>query len=242
MLFKTNDVSIGSFNIEQGYTVFSRSNYQTKRHSHYAIEIVYCLNGSFDLITAHTSHTGLQSAIIPPNLAHGFSCINGSCNLLFLDPLSAIGSYFMQQYHLASAKNVLLNVAGLDQLHQAGKFDIPLLSALAEGERIDHTDPRVLNCIKTIDTLFSDEKISISQLSETSFLSKDRLAHLFKAQMGISIHQYILWKKISLAVLKSRTGHSLTTCAHFAGFADSAHFNKAFYKMFGLNPSFVLKS
>jgi AraC-like DNA-binding protein len=60
--------------------------------------------------------------------------------------------------------------------------------------------------------------------------------------MGISVHQCILWKKILLAVQRTREGYSLTEAAHDAGFSDSSHFNKVFNKMFGVNPFFVLKS
>jgi AraC-like DNA-binding protein len=45
-----------------------------------------------------------------------------------------------------------------------------------------------------------------------------------------------------LVAAKSREGLSITECAHFAGFADSSHFNKVFNKMFGIKPFFVLKS
>jgi AraC-like DNA-binding protein len=92
-----------------------------------------------------------------------------------------------------------------------------------------------------MNTLVADEKLTVSKLSSASFLSESRLAHLFKKQLGISVHQCILWKKILLAVLKSREGYSLTECAHYVGFSDSSHFNKVFYKMFGVNPFFVLK-
>jgi len=60
--------------------------------------------------------------------------------------------------------------------------------------------------------------------------------------MNISIRQYILWKKIEIAATKSQTGHSLTESAHYAGFTDSSHFIKTFKKMFGVRPSFAMKS
>ncbi|NQX38223.1 AraC-type DNA-binding protein [Pedobacter steynii] len=235
-------MSIAIFDIEKGYTLFSRSNYLTKRHAHYAIEIVCSINGLFELSTQQGNYTNLQNVIIPPNLTHSFNSLNSSCNLLFLDPLSHIGHYFMQQYQLAGSKNVLTNVPEVRQLHQEGNFDMPQISHLGKSTSSQDIDPRITGCIQAIDKAFADQKISLNELAALSFLSKDRLAHLFKAQLGISVHQYILWKKILLAVSNSREGHSLTTCAHSAGFTDSSHFHRAFYKMFGTGPSFVLKS
>jgi AraC-like DNA-binding protein len=235
-------VSIELFNIEEAYAVFSKSNYATKRHSHYALEIVYCTEGSFSIVTDHANYTNLQNVVIPPNLRHAFSCMNATCNLLFLDPLSETGRYFMQQYHLASVKDILVNLSELEQFHTNGKFDIPLIAERAKTSMVEELDSRILNCIEAINSLFANQKVTLSQLSDVSFLSEGRLSHLFKKQLGISVHQYILWKKITLAVLKSREGFSLTECAHYVGFADSSHFNKVFFKMFGIKPFFVLKS
>ena len=233
-------MSIEFFNFDNGYAIFSKSDYATRRHSHYALEIVCCKEGSFNIITDHSSYTNLQNVIIPPNLRHSFSCMDATCDLLFLDPLSDLGRYFMQQYNLVSLKNVLVNVSELGQIHQNGKFDISRILDSAETSITRDIDIRILNCIQKINSLFTD-KVTLSQLSEASFLSEGRFSHLFKKELGISVHQFILWKKILLAVLKSREGYSLTECAHYVGFADSSHFHKVFYKMFGIKPFFVLK-
>ena len=228
------------FNIEKGYSVFSHGYYETEKHTHYAIEIVFCTEGSFDISTNLSDYTNIKSVIIPSNIPHRFSCLHATCNLLFLDPLSDIGIYFLQQYHLASRTSIIINPPGLNQFCKDGKFDLPLMLDHANANRAPDIDFRISRCIQTI-TANSDDKLTLSQLSKTSFLSESRLAHLFKKQLGISVHQCILWKKILLAVLKSREGYSLTECAHYVGFSDSSHFNKVFYKMFGVNPFFVLK-
>jgi AraC-like DNA-binding protein len=233
-------VSIELFNIDKGYAVFSKGDYETAKHSHYAIEIVFCIEGAFNITTNLSEYTNIKSVIIPSNLSHSFSCINAVCNLLFLDPLSDIGTYFLQQYNLASQKSIIVNPPGLNQFHKNGEFDISSMLDCAKTNRTTYIDFRISKCIQTINADV-DNKLTISQLSSASFLSESRLAHLFKKQLGISVHQCILWKKILLAVLKSREGYSLTECAHYVGFSDSSHFNKVFYKMFGVNPFFVLK-
>jgi AraC-like DNA-binding protein len=234
-------LSIELFNIENGYTVFSKGNYETRRHAHYAIEIVFAVDGCFKVITGLSQHVNLKSVIIPSNLPHSFSCIGATCNLLFLDPLSDIGVYFLHQYRLNSANGLIANPAGLSRFHRNGKFDIPSLMEAAKTNGGLPLDERVAICIQMISSPDNEEKLTLGQLSKASFLSESRLSHLFKEQLGISVHQCILWKKMLLAVLKSREGYSLTECAHYAGFSDSSHFNKVFYKMFGIKPFFVLK-
>ena len=230
------------FDLENVYAVFSNRNYATRRHVHYALEIVCCTEGSFTVDIDDKKYENLHSVIIPPNLPHSFSCLDAACNLLFLDPLSPIGSYFMQRYRLFSRKDVLCNVPASELFHREGEFDMPQLLSAAKNRSMEFPDSRVLTCIQAIETRFADQNVTLSELSDVSFLSEGRLAHLFKEQLGISVHQYVLWKRIILAVSKSRSGASLTACAHAVGFADSAHFSKAFVKMFGIKPFFVLKS
>ena len=43
-----------------------------------------------------------------------------------------------------------------------------------------------------------DEDLSLDELANTFFVSKYHIAHVFKANLGISIHQYILKKRLSL--------------------------------------------
>ncbi len=229
------------FDIDKGYAVFTKGSYETMRHSHYAIEIVFATEGLFSITTSHSEYANIESVIIPSNLPHSFNCINATCNLLFLDPLSEIGMYFLQQYDLVSQKNIIVDPTQLNQFHKNGEFDISRMLHNAKTNTTRPLDFRISKCIQIISSPVTDLKLSVSQLSKVLFLSESRLAHLFKKQLGISVHQCILWKKILLAVLKSREGFSLTECAHYVGFSDSSHFNKVFYKMFGVTPFFVLK-
>lgn len=233
---------IAQFDIDKGYTVFTESDYQTKKHAHYAIEIVCCTEGTFDVTTPIAAHKNIKSVIIPSNLPHSFSCVGAACDLLFLDPLSPIGTHFRQRYQLVSRKDVIADSTELTPFYKEGRFDIPFMQRCIETSRADHLDPRIMNCLRKMDAIITHQKITLSQLAEASCLSESRLSHLFKEQLGISVHQCILWKKILLAVLKSQEGHSLTACAHYVGFSDSSHFCKVFSRMFGIHPFFVLRT
>jgi AraC-like DNA-binding protein len=148
----------------------------------------------------------------------------------------------MQRYDLASREDIIANSSDVNQSNIKKKFELTPSLNVTKKRLTTEVDFRVLSCIQTIDSLVTDDNVTLTKLSRASFLSESRLSHLFKDQVGISIHQYILWKKILLAVSKSKEGYSLTECAHYAGFSDSSHFNKVFSKMFGVNPFFVLKN
>jgi AraC-like DNA-binding protein len=230
------------FNIDKGYAIFSQSDYKTAKHAHYAIEIVVCTEGSFEVTTDNKRHSDIKSVIIPPNLPHSFSCMGATCNLLFVDPLSAMGRLLIKRYRLTSLNDILIDPNKLEEIHEKDKFNIQSLVQQSQRSFSDDVDPRILNCISAMNSSVADQNITVAQLAKAAFLSESRLSHLFKEQLGISVRQCILWKKIMLAAAKSREGLSITECAHFAGFADSSHFNKVFNKMFGIKPFFVLKS
>lgn len=228
-------MSIALLDIDKGYALFSKSDYETRKHAHYVIEIIYSTTGTFSVETHHGRYTHLSNAIIPSNLQHRFSSLKATCQLVFLDPLSLPGRYIRQHYQLHLQKDVLCNVPGLERFYNEGVFTVPQVP-------LEPLDERIQTCLQTIDAQVASHKITLPQLSETSFLSEGRLSHLFKKQLGISVHQYVLWKRMQLAIMKSREGCSLTACAHHVGFTDSSHFIRVFNKMFGIRPFFALKS
>src|SRR5262245_17634080 len=68
-------------------------------------------------------------------------------------------------------------------------------------------------------------------------LSASRLRHVFAEQIGMSFRRYILWMRLYTVLDALLAGASLTTAAHAAGFADSAHLSRTFRRMFGIVPS-----
>ncbi|MCP4417164.1 MAG: AraC family transcriptional regulator, partial [Chloroflexi bacterium] len=86
------------------------------------------------------------------------------------------------------------------------------------------------------------KKVSTAAIANAVYLSESRLAHLFKAQMHISIRRYLLWLRLMDAIENIMTGKPFTAAAHEAGFADSAHLSRTFRRMFGLTLSDLFKN
>ncbi|MNR25542.1 DNA-binding transcriptional regulator AraC [compost metagenome] len=84
--------------------------------------------------------------------------------------------------------------------------------------------------------------IKINALASKVFISSSRLIHLFTDQVGIPIRKYMLWRKLLLALQEMITTKNMTQAALKAGFSDAPHFNRTFKRMFGLNPSSLLKN
>jgi AraC-like DNA-binding protein len=65
-------------------------------------------------------------------------------------------------------------------------------------------------------------------------LSESRFSHVFVKEVGLPFRTFLLWRRLTRALDRMAAGDSLTVAAHQAGFADSAHFNRTFHRMFGL--------
>lgn len=81
------------------------------------------------------------------------------------------------------------------------------------------------------------EQISVEEIANELNVSSSHLAHTFKKQMNISIHQYVLKKKLVIAHHKILDGIPATRAAIECGFNDYSGFYKQFKKMFGKAPS-----
>lgn len=74
------------------------------------------------------------------------------------------------------------------------------------------------------------EPLSLDSLSERFYLSKYTLLHEFKSYTNISVHQYILSKRIQQAQLLMQRGTSPGNAAKMSGFNDYAGFYRAFVR------------
>ena len=104
----------------------------------------------------------------------------------------------------------------------------------APAVRLDQRIETVLVRLRT-----ARRRVLLPELAATAGLSPDRLTHLFREQMGLSIKRYLVWAKIRRSVQQMNQGRPLTDIAHECGFSDSAHMSHTYQQHFGLPPSFL---
>lgn len=83
---------------------------------------------------------------------------------------------------------------------------------------------------------------SLDALADSVHLSPSRFAHVFKDEIGVPVRRYLLWLKMRKALDVAIAGHSLTTAALSAGFADSAHLSRTVRSMLGIAPEFMFRN
>lgn len=79
-------------------------------------------------------------------------------------------------------------------------------------------------------------QISLGDIAGQLFMSESSLCHLFRQEMGISLKQYILQKKMMYAKSLLQKGTAPGTAAALCGYKNYASFYKIFQKITGMTP------
>lgn len=102
-----------------------------------------------------------------------------------------------------------------------------------EDIQYDKTIEGVLNYINS--NLEND--LSIDTIASEFFISKYYLMRKFKNQIGSSIHNYVVQKRLILARSLISDGLSMSSLCSRCGFNDYSSFVRAFKKVYGVSPS-----
>lgn len=81
-----------------------------------------------------------------------------------------------------------------------------------------------------------DEDLSLDTLAKEFYVNKYHIAHVFKEKLGMSIHQYITKKRLTLCREAILGKSSITEVYQTFGFGDYSSFYRAFKKEYGISP------
>lgn len=81
-----------------------------------------------------------------------------------------------------------------------------------------------------------DQNLSLEYLASQLYVSKYYIAHIFKDQLGISIHQYIIRQRLTICRNALLCGMPVAKLSETYGFKDYSSFYRAFKKEYGISP------
>ena len=105
-------------------------------------------------------------------------------------------------------------------------------SASAKSKRTDSLYEHLVYYIEE----HLEEDLSLERLASEFFVSKYHIAHVFKDNIGISIHQYITKKRLALCKEAIRGRMNISEAYEMYGFGDYSSFYRAFKKEYGISP------
>jgi transcriptional regulator GlxA family with amidase domain len=98
------------------------------------------------------------------------------------------------------------------------------------------TDSRVRTVLGLLEAGWNGP-IRLSELASRAGIGQSRLEHLFKAQVGCCVREYVGRRRLDHAArLLVKTRLPIKEVARRVGISDRCNFNHAFRKRFGLSP------
>lgn len=107
-----------------------------------------------------------------------------------------------------------------------------------ESGRSERRDEKISQVLTYINE-HPDGDLSVERLSGQAFLSKYHFMRRFKEQTGVTVHAYIMQRRLTAAARLIRSGVPAGKAAADCGFADYSTFYRAFHRTFGASPKEV---
>ena len=221
-------------------------------HSHHAVQITLAVEGEMSVKEQQGDWIEAQGIIVPPDVAHSFAGRSTLGAMLFVDPESSEGVWLCSL--LRGSVKVLPDVRVAPCVAELRNFVDKPFESMEVRELIRHLvqsispgapparrmDPRIAKVLGAIRSS-EDLRISAEEAAAKVFLSPGRFTHLFKEQVGLPFRRYMLWRKLTRAMLAIGRERTLADAAHASDFSDAAHLTRTFNQMFGIPPSAMMQ-
>jgi len=107
----------------------------------------------------------------------------------------------------------------------------------AKGHKAEHPGmpDKLVAVLDHINNNISGD-LSLAMLEKLFFINRFHLSRLFREIVGSSLHEYIIYKRVSRAKLLLSGGMSVTDAAYESGFNDYSNFFRIFKRTVGISP------
>lgn len=237
---------------EGGFLLMGQGGGEVPTHAHHAIQLTISFEQGFAIRQPDGEWREAAGLIVRPDVEHSFDALGRTGAMLFVDPESVEGAWLAsaltEDVTLVPASRLEGCVAELKALWErpiegmeVGELVRHVIQALCPGALPTRKlDARIAAVLKTIRDR-DDLRMSLEAAAETVHLSPGRFAHLFKDELGLPFRRYMLWRKVTRAMLAMGKERTIAAAAQRGDFADAAHLTRTFFEMFGMKPSVLMR-
>jgi AraC-like DNA-binding protein len=234
------------WHVDDGWAVFAGPLGHNAPHAHSAAVYLAGLYGTFRLRIAGGGWRTCRSAVVRAGVAYEFDVGGDPLGVIYMEPdvasadalaVLACGGDCVTGA-LVGSKDASPLRDYYDRRPDAAEMraDLNGIAALGRMRARRSLDPRVVRAVAALQSDAPNE-FSVPAAAAIAGLSPSRFQHLFTQEVGVPFRRYRGWHRLRVAIREAAQGASLTAAAHAAGFADQAHFSRAFRSAFGAPPS-----
>jgi len=238
----------GGFSLGAGKAVYVGPVFDTTPHSHHALQLCVALEGILALRSGDAGEVRhYTAALVAADHTHQIVGEAPRVGLVYVEPESDAGQRLLTRL---DGRGILdlgeraatLQASFMSPSHPPGddslgqRAEAAVATLVDTGPVVPRLDRRVAEAVRVLHQARGEYPAS-DVLARRLGCSAGRFRHLFRQQVGIGYRSYLLWLRLGVAAEELLGSASLTTAAHAAGFADSAHLTRTFRRMFGLAPS-----
>ena len=103
------------------------------------------------------------------------------------------------------------------------------------SDSLDNSSSRLKNLVDFMRARVNDD-ISLEDLAEIALCTSYHVIRLFRNQVGMSPHAYLIQLRLERARELIDSGQNIADAALLAGFSDQSHLTRMFKKRYGLTP------
>lgn len=184
-----------------------------------------------------------RTAVIPAGVSYEFDVAGQPLAVLYLEPCEAgadalvplIGTCREEDGALLGSSGELSILRALHETRDSPSWTgtaLDSLLAFSKSRAGRGMDPRISRVVHAL-SKGEREVVSAASVACEVGLSSSRFQHLFAQEVGVPFRRFRIWQRLRSAISEIAAGSSFTHAAHSAGFADQAHFARAFRQAFG---------
>lgn len=227
--------------------IMMRAEYRTPDpHSHLAVHFIAGLDGPVHCVVSGDSFDA-DAVFIASDAVHTAYAETGDMLVFLFDTAGSIAEEAQKQY-LCGRPYFCGDKETVEKLRKIWKNNPPaqadsLITQLLGLDTVGNTlrDERISQVLEYLRSLDEVPEDITAQLCAKVCLSPSRLSHLFKENVGISLHRYLAMDKMRKGYIHFQKYGNITEASMRAGFDSPSHFAATCKRMFGISFSEFVK-